>query len=144
MSLNYIIIYFKFTLSIVDSRYFAKAFKLPNLKQIFIDRIPENNENLLHFLEYSSPSKTKTFVFGWEGNLFKLDFYLSGLEKALPSVTEEIFLKSWTLSNKAFERVVRASANATKIIFRSSKIDCSTDFNFSGPTYNTKYFGLPW
>ena len=33
--------------------------------------------------------------------------------------------------------------NATKIIVGFSKIDCSSNFDFTGPNYTTKYFGLP-
>ena len=63
---------------------------------------------------------------------------------ALPSVIKEIFINYWILSKSSLEVIVKASANATRIILKGSKIDCSTDFDFTGPNYCTNYFALPY
>ena len=72
-----------------------------------------------------------------------MEYYLKALNKALLATTKEVMINCWTLSKESFETVVKASMNATKIIVGFSKIDCSSNFDFTGPNYTTKYFGLP-
>ena len=58
-------------------------------------------------------------------------------------MTGDVKLNYWTHSKSSLERVVKASANSTRLIISNSKIDWDQDFDFKGPVYNIKYFGLP-
>ena len=132
-----------FILLCVASTLYAPTFRFPDLKRILIEYTPEQNEDLLHFLQHYAPSKTKVLYFTGAAQS-KIDFYLGGLEKAIPTATKEVYIYKWNLSKASLERVIKASANATRIIVRFSKIDCSQDFDLRGPSYNANYFGLPY
>ena len=117
--------------------------KLPDIKRVFIDYIPETNADLLQFLKHSAPNKTKIFAFEYETSLpKKLDYYLDGLDTALKGATKEVYTKFWKHSKHSLERVFKASCNASRLIIRHSKLDWDNDFDFSGPHYNTTYLSF--
>ena len=66
--------------------------KLPDIKRVWFRYIPETNADLLHFLKHSAPNETKIFAFGGDFNsLFKIDYYLDGLDTSIKGVTKEVF-----------------------------------------------------
>ena len=77
--------------------------------------------------------------------LYKIDYYLDGLDTAFKGVTKEVFTFCWSHSKLSLERVIKASCNASRIIISCSKLDWDNDFDFSGPHYNTSYLSfLMW
>ena len=117
--------------------------KLPDIKRVFFDYIPETNADLLHFLKHSAPNKTKIFVFGWNAiGLYKIDHYLDGLDTALKGATKEVFINYWNHSKQSLERLFKASCNSSRLIIKCSKLDWDSDFDFSGPHYNTAYLSF--
>ena len=98
---------------------------------------------MLHFLKHSAPNKTKFFVFGyWGGALYKIDYYLDGLDIAFKGVIKDIFINYWNYSKLSLERVFKASCNSSRLIIRHSKLDWDNDFDFSGPQYYTSYLSF--
>ena len=117
--------------------------KLPDIKRVFFNYIPETNADLLHFLKHSAPNKTKIFVFGWNAiGLYKIDYYLDGLDTALKGVNKEIITYYWIHSKQSLERVFKASYNSSRLVFSCSKLDWDNDFDFSGPEYSTAYLSF--
>ena len=117
--------------------------KLPDIKRVFFEYIPEANADLLHFLKHSAPNKTKFFVFGYSSfALVKIDYYLDGLDTALKGATEEVFTYYWIHSKQSLERVFKASCNSSRLIISNSKLDWDNDFDFSGPEYNTTHLSF--
>ena len=120
--------------------------KLPDIKRVYFEYIPEINADLLHFLKHSSPDKTKIFAFGSASStaLTKIDYYLDGLDTALKGATKEIFIYWWIHSKQSLERVFKASCNSSRLLILNSKLDWENDFDFSGPHYNTTYLSFSW
>ena len=95
-------------------------------------------------MKYSCPLNPREFVFNWNASArYKIDYYLDAFEKAVKHMTGDVKLNFWVHSKNSLERVVKASANWERLIIRFSKIDWDQDFDFKGPFYNIKYFGLP-
>ena len=123
----------------------SHVFKLPEIKRIYLQYIPENNSELLQFLEKSSPDRLRILTFGWNSTArVKIDFYLDGLKKALKGVSKEVLANYWIYSKDSLEKMVKASANCERLIIRQSVTDCDQDLDFSGPVYKVKYFGFPY
>ena len=118
--------------------------KLPDIKRVNFEEIPENNNDLLHFLKHSAPNKTEIFNFGGDYKCAKIDYYLVGLDTALKGVTKEIFTNWWNHSKQSLERVFKASCNSSRLIIGHSKLDWDSDFDFSGPKYNTTYLSFSY
>ena len=74
--------------------------------------------------------------------LTKIDYYLDGLDTALKGVTKEVFIYRWYHSKQSLERVFKASYNSSRLVFRYSKLDWDSDFDFSGPEYKTTYLSF--
>ena len=98
--------------------------KLPDIKRVCFEDIPETNDDLLHFLKYSAPNKTERFEFqcGME-KLTKIDYYLDGLDTALKGATKEVFTYYWIHSKESLERVFKASCNSSRLIINNSQLD---------------------
>ena len=117
--------------------------KLPDIKRVFFNYIPETNADLLHFLKHSAPNKTKIFVFGLNhSGPYKIDYYLDGLNAALKRVTKEAYIYQWIHSKQSLERVIKASCNSSRLIIGRSKLDWDSDFDFSGPHYSTTHLSF--
>ena len=117
--------------------------KLPDIKRVCFEYIPETNADLFHFLKHSAPNKTKIFVFA--GNMIvlnKIDYYLDGLDTALKGVTKEVYTYCWIHSKQSLERVIKASSNSSRLIIFNSKLDWDNDFDFSGPKFKTNYLSF--
>ena len=115
------------------------------MKRVFFEWITETNADLLHFLKHSAPNKTKIFVFGWSSNAqVKIDYYLDGLDSVLKGVTKEVFINHWIYSKQSLERVFKVSANSSRLFIRHSKLDWDSDFDFSGPHYNTTHLSFSY
>eukprot|EP00345_Euplotes_harpa_P017597 CAMPEP_0168343702 /NCGR_PEP_ID=MMETSP0213-20121227/16297_1 /TAXON_ID=151035 /ORGANISM="Euplotes harpa, Strain FSP1.4" /LENGTH=130 /DNA_ID=CAMNT_0008351141 /DNA_START=901 /DNA_END=1293 /DNA_ORIENTATION=- len=125
---------------------------LSRVKRVFIENIPEThpNSDLQNFLMTSAFKETKVFVFGYSVTGWKsgdvsstpIEMYVEGLEKALKGVTKEVYLNYWVYSKDSLQTIVKASANAERIIIRISKLDLENELDFSGPAYRTAYFSV--
>ena len=121
------------------------VFRLPDISLVLLEHIPEADSDVLLFLKYSCPLNPREFVFNWNASAcYKIDYYLDAIEKAVKHMTGDVKLNHWIHSKSSLERVVKASASSTRLIIRHSKIDWEQDFDFKGPVYNIKYFGLPF
>ena len=119
--------------------------KLPDIKRVFFEYIPETNSDLLHFLKHSAPNKTKIFAFGWNMSaLTKIDYYMDGLDIALKGATKEVYTRYWIHSKQSLERVFKASCNSSRLIIICSKLDWDNEFDFFGPHYNTTHLSFAW
>ena len=76
------------------------------------------------------------------GPLYKIDYYLDGLDTALKGTTKEVFTRYWSHSKQSLERVIKASCNASRLMIRCSKLDWDSDFDFSGPEYKNTYLSF--
>ena len=73
--------------------------------------------------------------------MVEISYYIDGLEKVLKGVTKEAHIYDWIYNKQNLERVIKASANARRLIIRSSKIP-DEEFDLSGPEYNTTYLSF--
>lgn len=128
----------------------SKWFKLPDNKKVLIDYILQThpNEGLKDFLFHTAPEKTNVFVFGWgykKGeNRASVEMYVQGLERALKNVTTEVWLSYWVHSKDSLERLIKASANAERIVIRNSQLDLENALDLKGPSYKTSYLSLAY
>ena len=121
------------------------VFRLPDISLVLLEYVPEADSDVILFLKHLCPLNPREFVFNWYASArYKIDYYLDAFEKAVKHMTGDVKLNFWIHSRNSLERVVKASANSTRLIIRFSKIDWDQDFDFKGPVYNIKYFGLPW
>lgn len=123
-----------------------KHFPLPSCEKIEIEKVLEGdaqaepNEFLLR-----SVTGAKAFV--WNSALtdmtpVNIDGYVSGLQKALKTVTDKVVLSYWSFSKASLEAVVKSSCNCSMLVITSALFCLDRRLDFSGPEYSLTCLGL--
>ena len=60
----------------------------------------------------------------------------------LRHITKEVYIKNFINIKDSFERIVKASSNAERLLIHNSNIQLDADFDFSGPKYRTEYISF--
>ena len=119
--------------------------KLPSIKGIHLNSLPEGDLSVKQFLGESIPEKLSLFALNYNtGNFNALAFYQQEMADILPRVTKEVFIHYLTVSHSCLQTVFKGSANADRLIFRRCKIDTEADLDFSGPDYKTSYISFAY
>ena len=56
--------------------------------------------------------------------------------------TKEVFIAAFKLSKSSFERIMKASCNSNRILFRGCSLGFDSDIDISGPDYKTTYLSF--
>jgi hypothetical protein len=120
-----------------------KKIKLPDIRRLRIEYLPQNDSSLKAFLSHCVPSSFELLCLNYyKKNLIKADDYLPSLTSALQSTTKENYIRMFELSKEALEGVVKASANCDRLIVRGSKIDAEQELNFGDGDYATSFLSF--
>ncbi|CAI2363036.1 unnamed protein product [Moneuplotes crassus] len=130
--------------AMADCRYSLEEFN-----RLSIDNVSNEDAVLKDFMEYSAPSSLKHFVFnhnyikGLFGNrAVEVKFYLNGLDKILPNVVKEIYLRDLIIDESDLSKIIKFSFGAERLVIRYCKIFTSDLLDFSGPHSNLKYLSF--
>ena len=126
---------------IVNSR-----FRLPNLKWIRVDNIPDEENVLANFFKKCSPSKLKLLLLNKipvTHTPIKAKFYINSLLKIVNITTKEVCIKLFEFNEEELQLIIKASSNTEKIKFYFCSIHCSTKLDFGAKIkYNTKHLSF--
>ena len=116
--------------------------RLPNLRAVQIERVSNQDVNLVSFLDNCIPVQLKLLRFNFDSYYYtttEAEFYMRSLPKLVSATTGEVLLHCMEFSEKELEQIVRASYNAETLIFEDCDIHCSTALDFgSAIIYKTK------
>ena len=119
--------------------------KLPYIKGIHLNPMPEGDLSVKQFLGESIPEKLSLFALNYGTNNFNaLSFYQQEMADILPRVTKEVFINGLTISHSCLQTVFKGSTNSDRLILRACKIDTEADLDFSGPDYKTSYISFAY
>ena len=112
----------------------SSKLRLPNIRKIEIDKIPDGNKELNSFFQNWVPSKLDLL---WVNHAYntdtgiKMDFYIDSISKAIKSVQKEIYLECFEIKEEELEQIIKSSSNWERLIIRYSDIHCSKKLDFS-------------
>jgi hypothetical protein len=78
-----------------------KQYKLPKIKELELDKVPEGNFHINYFLQKCFPESVKSFVFNWINlKVLNLDDYIDSLVCAAPKVIEKFSVGNLKIDDK--------------------------------------------
>jgi hypothetical protein len=113
-----------------------RSLRLPHLKRLQMDYIPDNSTAVRQFFKNSFPETLDMLVlFIAHKARYSMDVYIEDIKERLTRVRKEIYLENFDFSKTTFEQVVKASNKWKRLIFDYGKFDAEQEFDFSGPEY---------
>ena len=112
----------------------SSKLRLPNIRKIDIDPIPDGNKELNLFFQNWVPSKLDLLWVNYPSNTdtgIKMDFYIDSISKAIKSVEKEIYFRCFEIKEPELEQIIKSASNWERLIFRFSDIHCSKKLDFS-------------
>ena len=124
----------------------SSKLRLPNIRRIQIDKIPDGNKELNSFFQNWVPSKLDLFSVNHAYKTdtgIKMDFYIDSISKAIKSVSKEIYLECFEIKEAELEQIIKSSSNWERLIIRYSDIHCSKKLDFSvSSKYKIKFLSF--
>ena len=111
----------------------SSKLRLPNIRKIQIDKIPDGNKELNSFFQNWVPSKIDLLLLNYWKNTstgIKMDFYIDSISKAIKSVQKEICLECFEIKEPELEQIVKSASNWERLILNFSDIHCSKKLDF--------------
>ena len=111
----------------------SSKLRLPNIRKIQIDKIPDGNKELNSFFHYWVPSKIDLLSVNYDRNTdtgIKMDFYIDSISKAIKSVQKEIYLRCFEIKEPELEQIIKSASDWERLILRFSDIHCSKKLDF--------------
>ena len=124
----------------------SSKLRLPNIRRIQIDKIPDGNKELNSFFKNWVPSKIDLLSVNYPKNTntgIKMDFYIDSISKAIKSVQKEIYLFCFGIKEPELEQIVKSASNWERLILDYWDVHCSKKLDFSGSAkYKIKFLGF--
>lgn len=117
---------------------------MPEILRVALEGIECAWKDVNHFLKHAVPQKLKVLYLGdiWL-SLVSTKKYISSLVKAIQKTTHEVWLFHFDIGTEELQEIVKASANAHRLIIQYSKLPTDTSYDFSGPSsYSTKFISF--
>ena len=111
----------------------SSKLRLPNIRKIQIDKIPNGNKELNSFLQNWVPSKIELLSVNYWRNTntgIKMNFYIDSISKAMKSVSKEIYLQCFEIKELELEQIIKSSSNWERLMLSYSDIHCSKKLDF--------------
>jgi hypothetical protein len=87
-----------------------RSLRLPHLKRLQMDYIPDNSTAVRQFFRNSFPETLDMLVlFTAHKARYSMDVYIEDIKERLTRVRKEIYLENFDFSKTTFEQVVKAS-----------------------------------
>jgi hypothetical protein len=84
-----------------------KQYKLPKIKELEFDKVPEGNFHINQFLQRSFPESVKSFVFNWINmKVLDLDDYIDSLVSIAPKVLEKFTIGNLKINDRCLFRLM--------------------------------------
>ena len=126
----------------------SSKLKLPNIRKIRIDRIPEENKELNSFFQNWVPSKLDLLSVNYNRNTdtgIKMDFYIDSISNAIKSVLKEIYLTCFKINEPELEQIIKSASNWERLILYFSDIHCSNKLDFGvSVKYKIKFLSFTY
>ena len=124
----------------------SSKLRLPNIRRIQIDKIPDWNKELNSFFQNWVPSKIDLLSVNYNQNTdtgIKMDFYIDSISKGIKSVQKEIYLKCFEIKESELEQIIKSASNWERLILRYSDIHCSKKLDFGvSDKYKIKFLSF--
>ena len=124
----------------------SSKLRLPNIRRIQIDKIPDGNKELNSFFQNWVPSKLDLLWVNYNYNTstgIKMGFYIDSISKAIKSVSKEIYLVCFEIKESELEQIIKSASNWERLIIDYWDIHCSKKLDFSvSAKYKIKFLGF--
>ena len=104
--------------SLLTDLNFSKL-RLPNIRKIKIDYISDGDKELDSFFKNWVPSKLGLLWVNHYSNTntgVKMGFYINSIQKAIKSVSKEIYLKCFKINEWELEQIIKSASNWERLI----------------------------
>ena len=126
----------------------AKDVKFPAIKQLKIDKPSEvPTLDLKSMLKYSFTQPIELFCFNYNTKMTYINIknYLDLITPIIEKTTKEVYINVAKMDYDEFSRIVKASKNCQRLIFRGLRFIKSGTIQFGRDIdYNIKFFSVFW
>ncbi|CAI2385815.1 unnamed protein product [Moneuplotes crassus] len=110
----------------------SRKIQLPNINWMKLQHMHDCTEIVDQFLLSSIPDKLSMLILNRCGTkLIDISKIMKGLLKAIPSVTQELYLQIFNFSSKDLEKIIKAAHKIPKVVFRLGQFDTQEEMDFS-------------